>query len=187
MGDLPTKEIWKNVAAGPRHYLCLNAIGEQTTKVVQPNRTFTVSVTERRLNQEAVYDPKADPFRDGTFLMVRDTENTESDEIDSPNSVTDDEIEKAVREALGGDPVPVEMMLERIDSINTANRIYEELVAEDASHNLVEMAKAKVDEFTERPIGNDGEPITVGQRETVTRAVEMAGTGTKKDWKTKVE
>ena len=181
-----TKEIWKNVSAGLRHYIALNAIGEQTSKTVRAGRTFTLTPLERRLNQEAVYDPKVDPFRDGTFLVVKETDDTEMDEILSPNSVTDGEIEDAIREAIGGDPIPIEAMIERIEGINTAQRIYEEAVAMDAPASVVEHAKAKVESLEERPTGVDGQPIAVGERDVVTAAV-MADTGTKKDWKTKIE
>ncbi len=181
------KEVWKNVAAGPRHYICFTAIGEQTNRVVQAGRTFTVSQTERRLNQEAVYDAKVDPFRDGTFIIVRETDDTIIDEFESVDSITDKEIEVAVREAVGGEPERIEGMIAAISGINTANRILEELVVSgDAPSSVVDMAKEKVDELTDRPIGEDGEQIAVGSRDVVTAAV-MADTGTKKDWKTKVE
>lgn len=181
------KEVWKNVAAGPRHYICFTAIGEQTSRVVQPGRTFTVSPTERRLNQEAVFDAKVDPFRDGTFINVRETEESESDEFESVDSITDKEIEVAVSEAVGGDTERIEGMIRAISGINTASRILEELVVVgEAPSSLVDLAKEKVDELTDKPTGDDGKPIAIGTRDVVSAAV-MADTGVKKDWKTKVE
>lgn len=180
------KEVWKNVAAGPRHYICFTAIGEQTSRVVQAGRTFTVSQTERRLNQEAVYDAKVDPFRDGTFIIVRETEDSVADEFESVDSITDKEIEEAVQEAIAGDPERIERMIHAISGINTANRILEEVVIGDAPSSIVDLAKERVDELTDKPIGGDGEPIAIGTKDVVSAAV-MADTGAKKDWKTKVE
>jgi hypothetical protein len=188
MAEEVKKEIWKNASAGLRFYIALTAIGEQTTKTVNSGRTFTISALERRLNQEAVYGKEVDPFRDGTFLLVRQADDTEQDEIESPNSVTDAEIETAVREAMGGDSVAIEMMIERVGGINTAQRIYEEAVAADAPGSVIELAKAKVESLEERPVGVDGKPIAVGERDVVTAAA-MADTGksSKQDWKTKIE
>ena len=188
MADPVTKEIWKNVSAGLRHYIALDVIGNQTSKTVKAGRTFTITQMERRLNQEAVYDAKVDPFRDGTYLIVKDTEDTVTDEIESPNSVTDGEIEAAVRESIGGDTVPIEAMLSRVGGINTAQRIYEEAVAMDAPASVVEMAKTKVESLEERPTGVDGRTIAVGERDVVTAAVMAdTGKGTNDQWKTKVE
>jgi hypothetical protein len=180
------KEVWKNVAAAPRHYICFTSIGELTSKVVQAGRTFTCTSVERRLNQEAVYDAKVDPFRDGTFILVKETDDTVHDEIESVDSITDQEIEVAVNEAIGGDPVRIDTMLRAVSGINTANRILEELVVQDASSSLVNAAKELVDKLTDKPIGDDGNPITIGSREVISTAM-MADTGTRKDWKTKVE
>lgn len=188
MADQVTKEIWKNASAGLRHYIALSAIGEQISRTVNAGRTFTITPLERRLNQEAVYDAKVDPFRDGTFLMVRETDDTVMDEIESPNSVTDAEIEAAVQEAVGGDTVPIEAMIEKVGGINTAQRIYEETVAMDAPGSIIEMAKKKVESLEERPTGLDGETLVVGERDVVTAAA-MADTGKAADskWKTKIE
>lgn len=168
------REVWKNVSPGLRHYITLDPIGNQTSTTVQPGRTFTITPLERQLNQQAVYDPKADLFRNGTFVLVKETEDTLTDEIVSPNSVSDAEIEEAVHEALAGDPVRVELMLERVSSTTTAQRILEELVLQDAPQSLVELAKEIVDKFEDKPIGPDGERMNIVERETV-MSQEIAG------------
>lgn len=183
--DLITREIWKNASAGLRHYICLSAIGEQTSKTVRPGRTFTVTQLERRLNQEAVHDTPADPFRNGTFLIVKEAEDTEVDEIESPNSVTDAEIQDVISQAMGGDEVPFEAMVARVGGINTAQRIYEETVALDASQSIVSVAKERTEELADLPVGSDGNPIIVGSKEVVTsRPTPAASTS---EWKTKIE
>lgn len=184
MADPAPKEIWKNVSPGLRHYIALNAIGEQTSKNVGAGRTFTITAMERRLNQEAVYDPSVDPFRDGTFLNVKATDDTVEDEIESPDSVTDAEIQLVLQEAIGGDAVPYEAMLARIGGINTATRIFEEAVAMDVPQSLVDLAREKMESLEELPIGTDGEPVPTATREVV-GAVE--GGKPVKQWTTRIE
>jgi hypothetical protein len=140
--QLVEKELWKNVAPGLRYYMILDVMGNQTHAVVQPGRTFSISPLERQLNQSAAYDPKADLFRNGTFVIVKKSGETIADEIESPNSISDQEIEDAVAELLGGDSVPIELMLERVSSAVTAQRLLEEL-------------------------GPDGQPMAVVERETI--------------------
>lgn len=182
--DLVTREIWKNAAAGLRHYICLNAIGEQTSKTVGPGRTFTVTQLERRLNQEVVYDVSADPFRNGTFLIVKEAEDTEADEIESPDSVTDAEIQEVIGLAMSGDEVPFEAMVARVKGINTAQRIYEEAVSLDASQSIVTVARDRMGDLEELPVGSDGNPIAVGSKEVVASRPPDAASD---EWKTKIE
>lgn len=161
------KELWKNVAPGLRYYITIDALGNKSHNVVQPGRTFSISPTERRLNQDAAYETKADLFRNGTFVMLKETDDTVTDEIESPNSISDGEIETAAAEALGGDTVPYEAMLARTSSAVTAQRILEEAVLQDLPTSLVQAAKDKVEEFAERPIGPDGKPMQIVERETM--------------------
>lgn len=168
------REVWKNVTPGLRYYIALDAIGNQTSKTVEAGRTFTISPLERQINQQAAYDPKVDLFRNGGFVLIQGTEDTNEDEIESPNSVSDAEIEEAVHEALAKNSVPVELMLAKTSSVTTAQRILEELVLQDAPASLVQLAKQVVDEHTDRPIGPDGEPMQIVERETV-MSQEVAG------------
>lgn len=161
------REVWKNVSAGLRHYITLDPIGNQTSATVQPGRTFTLTPLERQLNQQAVWDPSADLFRNGTFVLLKATDDTIKDEIRSPNSLADSEIEEAVHEALGGETALLEEMLADVSSVDTAQRILEELVIQDGPKSLVDLAKETVDKFTERPVGPDGEPMNIVERETV--------------------
>jgi hypothetical protein len=168
------REVWKNVSPGLRYYITLDPIGNQTSMTVQAGRTFTITPLERQMNQQAAYDPKADLFRNGTFVMIKPTDDTNEDEVESPDSLSDGEIEEAVHQALAGETVPIELMLERVTSVTTAQRILEELVLQDAKQSLVEQAKLKVDEFEDKPIGPDGEPMDIVERETV-MSQEVAG------------
>lgn len=161
------KELWKNVAQGTRHYVRLDPIGNQTHGVVQPGKTFTITPLERRLNQEAAYATKADMFLNGTFILLQACEDTVLSEIESDDAVSDEELEDAVRSAGEGDTVGIELMMERVESLVTAERILEELVVQDARQSLVDAAKRKVSDYTERPLGPDGKPMQIAERETI--------------------
>lgn len=161
------RELWKNVSPGLRYYLILDMFGNQTHGLVQAGRTFTITPLERQLNQQAAQSAKADMFRNGTFVLVKVTDDTIQAEIDSPNSVTDAEIETAVAEAVAGDSVPIEAMLERLSSMVTGQRILEEVVLQDAPQSLVNLTKQRIEDLTDRPIGPDGKPMKIVEREVI--------------------
>lgn len=161
------KEIWRNVTQGLRYYIALDPIGNQTHKSVQPGRTFTISPMERRLNQEAAWAEKADMFKNGTFVLEQESPETLSEEVESANALTDKQIEEAVALAGKGKTEAIETILTDLDSLVTAERILDELVSQDARQSLINAAKNKVEILTERPIGPDGKPMRVAQRETV--------------------
>lgn len=144
-------EIWKNVAAGMRYYRSLDAMGRETTSLVQAGRTFSLTPLERQLNQEMAASKQLDMFLNGTFLLVQASDDTNMDEIQSPNSITDREIVTVVQETKGGDLRPLKKLMKLVDSYHTAQRILEELVVEDAPQSAVSLAKQKVEELTEKP------------------------------------
>lgn len=163
------RELWRNVSPGLRYYITMDALGNQTHGVVQPGRTFTITPLERQLNQQAAHSAKADLFRNGTFVIVQTTDDTDVDEIASPNSIADSDIEEAVSEAITGDPVPFELMLERMESVVTGQRILEEVVLQDAPTSMVSAVKAKMEQLEEAaaPMGPDGKPMKVVERDTI--------------------
>lgn len=164
------RELWRNVSPGLRYYITMDALGNQTHGVVQPGRTFTITPLERQLNQQASHSTKADLFRNGTFVLVQKTDETVEDEIDSPNSLADDDIERAVSIAIAeDDTVAFEAMVARMSSVVTGQRILEEVVLQDAPQSMVNAVKEKIEEISEAdlPIGPDGEPQKVIERENI--------------------
>ena len=100
-------------------------------------------------------------------MLVKPTKHTVEDEVESVNSLTDEEIELAVSEMLGDDSVPLELMLTRVTSAVTAERILEELVSQDAPQSWVDKSKELVKAHTDYPIGQDGKPMEVIEREVI--------------------
>ncbi len=167
MAKVAQRELWKNVSPGLRYFIKLDPIGNQTHGLVQAGKTFTISDIERQLNQEMAAEATADLFRNGTFVLVKPTEDTELDEVESVNSLSDNDIEVAVSEMLGDDTVPLELMMETVTSAVTAERILEELVMQDAPQSWITKSKELVKQHTDFPIGSDGKPMEVVEREVI--------------------
>lgn len=167
MAKVAQRELWKNVSPGLRYFLKLDPLGMQTHGLVQAGKTFTISDLERQLNQEIAHDAGADLFRNGTFVLIKPTDETIEDEVQSVNSLSDQDIESAVAEMLGDDDVPLELMMETVTSAVTAERILEELVMQDAPQSWVDRSKVLIKEHTDFPIGQDGKPMEIVEREVI--------------------
>ncbi len=138
-------EVWRNTANGPRWYVTYDVHGRESSKVVPPNRTFTLTVFERQINQEKAASPELDLFRNGTFLLQKPSEETSEHEITSPNALTDQELEElALNLTQGHDEV--ESVLERITTPNTLHRLMEQLVAEGADEEILAPVREKYHE-----------------------------------------
>ncbi len=138
-------EVWKNTAAGMRWYVAFDLQGRETTKTVPGGRTFTLSTFERQINQERAVSPEVDLFRNGTFVLAKPSEDTVLEEVQTPNSMTDSEIDELVREIVFGD-LKVADAIEKINSSVTLSRLYEALVLEEKSpKNVISTVKKKMD------------------------------------------
>lgn len=127
-----TLELWKNTALGQRWIICFDLQGRETTRVVQPESTFTLSTFERQINQERAALPEMDLFRDGTFVLMKESDETVVDEVKSPSSMTDAEITQFVNDVMFVDGKEskvkaqaefLEVMLEDITSVDTVRRL----------------------------------------------------------------
>lgn len=90
-------EAWQYTARGKlylRRYTGKH--GEVTYERIDGGRVFHVSPAERHLNSDPIRDPKKDPFRNGTCIPLRLTEETSPADraaIESnPVMLTDDQI-----------------------------------------------------------------------------------------------
>jgi hypothetical protein len=90
-------EAWQYTARGKlylRRYTGKH--GEVSYEPIQGGQTFHLTPAERHLNSDKVKDPARDPFRNGTCVPVRLTEETPSrdrEAIESnPTLLTDDQI-----------------------------------------------------------------------------------------------
>lgn len=138
-------ETWLNTSMGFKWYKCFNAQGIETTKVVQGGKTFTVTTLERQINQEAS-SPNQDLFRNGTFVLKRASADTQVEETESPNALTDGQIEEIQRDATYGN-LKLDGYLAQIDSPVTLSRLYEAFVLDEASKTAdVAAIKARISE-----------------------------------------
>ncbi len=135
-------EIWKNSAAGMRWYKILDRQGRETGKTVQGGRTFSLTAFDRQINQDEAATPEQDLFRNGNFVMIKPAEDTNKDEIESPDSFTDAELTALVHGLLAQEQT-IEAAIHFIESPVTLGRLMEELVIEDAPSSMVAVVKEK--------------------------------------------
>lgn len=159
MAEQVVKELWKNEAAGIRWVTVFDPVGNPKSQVVHPGKTFLVAPLERQVNQDAVHAKEADLFTNGTFTLVRPTDETVANEIESVNSVSNESISEAIEKVKKGDTSALELMIEVTYSHITASRIYEALVVADVAQSWVTMAKTKMDSLEETLTDDQGNPI----------------------------
>ena len=135
-------EVWKNSAAGMRWIKVLDRQGREIGKTIQGGRTFTISTFDRQVNQDAAAESDLDLFRNGTFVLVKASTETNEDEIESSDSLTDAELATMVHEILAKS-LTAEQAIFKITSPVTLGRLLEALVVEDASKSAIDTVKAK--------------------------------------------
>ena len=171
-------EVWRNVAAGMRWYLAFDVQGREVTKLAQPSRTFSLTTMERQINQERAANGDLDLFRNGDFVLVKASGDTNDEEIRSTDAFTDEEVTRLAYEILA-DPANVERVNE-INSPTTLQRILEELIVLDAPTSVVGTVQTKVDSIR-KPVPEvelvsvAPSPSTVRTRPTATPATRIGG------------
>lgn len=90
----PGVETWSNTGPSLVHLIKIGEYGRRETQLVYGERTFTLTPQERRINQSQCFDPKNDPFVNGTFKPVAllDDEPDTAVLRDNPNVLDDDDI-----------------------------------------------------------------------------------------------
>lgn len=149
-------EVWKNTANGTRWYTAFDVQGREISKLVNGGRTFTLTTFERQINQEKAALPELDLFRNGTFSIVKKSEDTRDEEISSKDSRTDQELMEMAMDMIA-DPKTAGEKLAELSSPQTIHRLLEQLVVEDAPATLIEKTKAAFHEA-------DGGTVAVRRR-----------------------
>lgn len=152
-------EVWQNVSLGPKWYISFDAQGRQSTKTVKGGKTFTVSVLERRMNQEAA-NPAQCLFRNGTFVLRSGSQMTNVEEFESAEALTDAQIEIIVRDVIQGDADPADF-IGGLTSQVTLQRILEAFVLDGgAKATVIDAVKARITEIGGRRV-NERVAVTV--------------------------
>lgn len=138
-------EVWKNTAMGSRWYVDFDVQGRETHSVVLGNKTFTLPTLARQVNQEKA-EKGADLFRDGTFVLVKPGKETNEAEFDSPDTMTDLEIETLSKDILT-DHIKVGVAIADIGSVITLSRLMEQFVIDDLPSSVIGAVKAKIDKI----------------------------------------
>lgn len=92
--DSSLYETWKNVTAGTVVLRKIDRNGELIHEVILGGRTFHVTPTERRLNEEQCALDSLDPFMNGILTPVRLIESAEDVEAlrENPNHMSEDDM-----------------------------------------------------------------------------------------------
>jgi hypothetical protein len=168
------QETWRNTSLGIKWYKCFDVQGRETTKVVKGGGVFTLTTRERQMNQEAAI-PELDLFRNGTFVLKRAADDTDPDEIASPNSLTDAQIEEIYNQVTHGEENLVQY-LASIESSVTLQRMLEIFVAEgDSKESDVKAIKARMEEVNPSSVKSDRVIITRPEPEDKPTRVSPGG------------
>ena len=130
-------EIWRNSSLGMCSVRVLDTFGREDDKVVRGGQTFQLSTHERKMNQWLAATPEQDMFRNGYFSLIAPSGETDMEEIQSPDSWTDKEIEDFVLQRVGEDKAgavdPADALNKVLDvmvSTLTLRRFQEEVVVQ---------------------------------------------------------
>jgi hypothetical protein len=141
-----TIEIWKNTTHGMRWCKMHDRAGNENTKLVNSKRTFSITPLDRQLNQDIAATPQLDLFRNGTFELVRKADDTNMDEIQSPDSLTEGEVVALSMEVMGN-PEGIDFYLKDVSSPVALNRVLDQLVADGVDKSAVSYVKMKIAKF----------------------------------------
>lgn len=158
-------ETWRNVTAGrfvlTRHSALTN---QRQYEMIGPGKTFHVTPTERRLNQELAADDELDSFLNGTLQPVRLLDGTEEGLLNNPNHIADDDVAgmfKLHHKTFGA-------RLQQITNTAILNRMLEVAREDDVNATVrqVEAIQARIREV---------DPPMFETAEVTTSAVPVAG------------
>ena len=158
-------EVWKNQASGMRWCQRTDRQGKEAAKLVQGGKTFTITPFDRQNNQDAAATPEQDLFRNGTFVLVKAAKDTNMDEIESPDSLTDLEVQGMVHDIMAKTKT-VEQTIRNIKSPIALNRLYTQLVLEE------DIPKSVIDTVRNKKVKMEGGTAVATERVVVSPAPE---------------
>lgn len=146
-----TIEVWRSKSRGLCSVKVLDTLGRESDKLIRGEQTFTISSTERQMNQYAAANTELDMFRNGMFVLVQAAKSTDMEEIKSPDSWTDDEIEDSIMQATGDiaagdDNVTFAKIIESLSSVVTLTRFKEEAAMQELNPAYRELIDARISE-----------------------------------------
>jgi hypothetical protein len=160
------KETWKNATNGNVGITKFDVKGNEVGTVVRPGKTVTLTVDERRLNQDYARSTASDLFSNGTLSPIRlidDPEIVDSAEYkaieDNPNFISETEMAELFNVKRIDH---FKKRLEGIENVTVLSRIRQMASAQDAKVSQIDAIEARLAEL--RP-NNVVEVTTVGGSE----------------------
>lgn len=161
-------EAWQYTARGKlylRRYTGKH--GDVVYERIDGGQTFHLTPAERHLNSDKVRDPKRDPFRNGTCIPVRLTEETpvkDREAIESnPATLTDEQIIALFSTKKGNSEALIEL-LAAVDNPVVLRRISDLAESADLPPSKTGPIKSRLEEIS---------PATAGERVMVPAANEV--------------
>lgn len=137
------QETWQNVTEGTVVLKRVDHRGEMTKEeVISGGRTFQITSTERRLNQDNAADAGLDVFRNGILHPLRLMDDTEEakEMAANPNHMSESEMKDMCR----AHPKTFEKRLNEIANTTTLQRLLTMAHTEDASIKRVEAIEQRL-------------------------------------------
>ena len=161
-------EAWHYTARGKLYLqMYTGKHGDVQYRRIDGGRTFHLSPAERHLNSDPIRDPKKDPFKNGTCIPLRLTDETpaeDREQIESnPASLTDEQI-IALFSTKKGQEDRLPEMLASIDNPTVLERIADLAVQADLPPSKTGPIKARLEEI---------DPGVAGERVLVPAANEI--------------
>lgn len=171
----PKLETWQNTSRGNKWYKCFDVQGRETTKVVRGGHTFVLTTQERQMNQE-ISRPQQDLFRNGTFVLKKPSVETLREEIDTPDAMTDADLEQIQRDVTYGEANIGEIVAE-ITSLNTLQRLLEFFTIDEGSRKSdMDVIKARRQELNPGAAANETS-VVMTKPETEPKPIKVSPGG----------
>lgn len=141
MSEESKRETWKNNLYGDYWYQTLDTRGRIGHKAAKPNRPFSLTVEERRLNEESVAMDDQNPFRNGTFSPVTLVDTVEEYEeiVSDPNVRSEGDI----KDLLDLNAKELRAELAKIDSKAILSILMTEVSGEDSDYSAAKIRAVK--------------------------------------------
>lgn len=161
-------ETWRNTAKGFRWFIDFGVRGEEVTRIVRSGEQFTVTPMARKHNQERSV-PKLDLFTNGDFVLIRESAETDVDDVKSPDAMSDVDIADVLRRV--GDGEKLLDLLDGVTSYNTLLRVLEAAEESDLHHAKYRSLRERVAEMS--PVAEATQKILDGRDPLIDAAPDI--------------
>ena len=140
-------EVWQNTTRGSRWYKSFGVRGEVIDVLVAPGKVFSLTVDARKYNQQISANSRLDLFRNGDFVLKESSAYTVKEEVESKESLTDEEVTELILQVKHGDAKLGDLTAD-ITSISTLERVADAAEANGVHHSSVSALRRRIEDAT---------------------------------------